>query len=117
MTEFMIARIYEPAANTDGYRMLADRLWPRGVSKEDAALDEWCKVLAPSADLRTWWNHDPGSMDEFTSRYRRELDENDEIASILTRLSEHRHVTLLYAAHDERVNHAVVLRAYLHEHA
>ena len=77
MTTFTIDRIYGPINDVEGYRVLVDRLWPRGVSKGDAALDEWCKDLAPSPHLRTWWNHDPASLDEFASRYRAELDDND----------------------------------------
>ena len=113
MTEFSIQRIYEPSTETDDYRILVDRLWPRGVRTSEAALDEWCKDLAPSAELRTWWNHDPGAMDEFSDHYREELDQNAAVANIYARLTEHSHVTLLYAARDENINHAVVLRDYL----
>jgi uncharacterized protein YeaO (DUF488 family) len=113
MTEFAIQRIYEPSIHPDDYRVLVDRLWPRGIRTSEAALDEWCKDLAPSTELRTWWNHDPGAMEEFSNRYREELDQNATVADICARLTEHSHVTLLYAARDENVNHAVVLRDYL----
>ncbi|QYH36626.1 DUF488 domain-containing protein [Salinibacterium sp. M195] len=116
MTQVRIARIYESASSEDGYRMLVDRLWPRGVSKTDAALDEWCKDLAPSQNLRTWWSHDPESFDEFTERYRAELDENELLSTIMERLETQPRITLLYAAKDPAVNHALVLRDYLREH-
>ncbi|GAA1216054.1 DUF488 domain-containing protein [Rhodoglobus aureus] len=117
MTEFAISRIYESRRDAEGYRVLVDRLWPRGVRKADAALDEWCKDVAPSPELRTWWNHDPDSFDEFTSRYRAELDDNTQLPEIVARLSSHPHVTLLYGAKDPEVNHAVVLSEYLTAHA
>ncbi|MBH0055103.1 DUF488 family protein [Salinibacterium sp. SWN139] len=115
MTTFVTARIYEPAQAEDGYRVLVDRLWPRGVSKARAELDEWCKDFAPSRELRTWWNHDPARLDEFAARYRLELDENPDVPNANARLESHDHVTLLYAAHDPQVNHANVLRDYLAE--
>lgn len=115
MTTFISSRIYEPPSVASTYRVLVDRLWPRGVSKQNAALDEWCKDLAPSSELRTWWNHDPPSFDEFAARYRAELDENELLPEILARLKSHPHVTLLYGAKDPAINHAVVLTSYLTE--
>lgn len=113
MGEVRIKRVYDDAADGDGYRVLVDRLWPRGLSKERARLDEWLKDAAPSPDLRTWWNHDPARMDEFAARYEAELDANDAVAHIRSLVDEHAVVTLLYGARDPHVNHARVLRDYL----
>lgn len=110
-----IKRIYDPAEPSDGYRVLVDRLWPRGISKEQAGLGLWLKEIAPSAELRTWWNHDPALLDEFTSRYRAELDANPAVAELSRVLAEHPVVTLLYGAKDPRLNQAAVLRDYLAE--
>jgi uncharacterized protein YeaO (DUF488 family) len=110
---FTIKRIYEPASTEDGYRVLIDRLWPRGVSKERAQLDEWAKDIAPTAALRTWFAHEPSRFEEFSRRYRSELKVNPEVARFLTLGAEHDRVTLLYGAHDPLVNQAVVLRDYL----
>ena len=112
MTDFQIKRIYDELAD-DGYRVLVDRLWPRGVSKERAALDEWCKDIAPSPDLRKWFGHDPERFEEFTARYEDELSHNAGLKDILAGWRKHQKVTLLYAAHDPQVNHALVLQKYL----
>lgn len=113
---FRIKRIYEPAEPTDGYRVLIDRLWPRGVSKDQADLGQWLRDVAPSTELRRWFHHDPTRMAEFTARYRAELDANPDAVQVLLRLAdEHPVVTLLYSAHDTKDNQAVVLRAYLAE--
>ncbi|MFD2757694.1 DUF488 domain-containing protein [Gulosibacter faecalis] len=108
-----LKRIYDDPAKADGYRVLVDRLWPRGEKKADAKLDEWLKDVAPSPDLRTWWNHDPDRLDEFAERYRAELDDNDAVDQLREIVDEHPTTTLLYAARDEKINHAVVLRDYL----
>ncbi|MDF1489952.1 DUF488 domain-containing protein [Tessaracoccus caeni] len=112
-----IKRIYEEPDADDGFRVLVDRLWPRGVSKEKAALDLWDKDVAPSPDLRTWWNHDPDRFDEFAQRYRAELEASDAPAALLHQAAGHNRLTLLYAAHDPAVNHALVLQDYLAHHA
>jgi uncharacterized protein YeaO (DUF488 family) len=108
-----VKRVYEPAAKTDGYRVLIDRLWPRGLKKDDVLLDQWAKELAPSTALRQWFGHEPTRWDGFRHRYAAELD----AASLHWRpLAEHaaRHVvTLLYGARDEEHNNAVALKAYL----
>ena len=111
-----IKRAYEPASATDGCRVLVDRLWPRGVSKERAELDEWLKEVAPSPSLRTWWNHDPERMDEFALRYLAELDSHTETqAAVVTlrALVDQGDTTLVYGAKDPHVNHARVLAEYL----
>ncbi|HEX4443798.1 MAG TPA: DUF488 family protein [Galbitalea sp.] len=108
-----IKRVYEDAAPPDGYRVLVDRLWPRGVSKSRAAIDLWLKEIAPSPQLRTWWNHDSETMDEFAQRYRNELDSNSAVAELRDVIDRHPVVTLLYGARDPHVNHAAVLLEYL----
>ena len=108
-----IKRIYEPAAKGDGIRVLVDRVWPRGVTKEKAALDLWLKEIAPSTELRKWFGHDPGRWDEFRMRYRKELDENDEAVGQLNALIAKGPVTLLYSARDAEHNQAAALLDYL----
>ena len=108
-----LIRAYEPAAAGGGPRVLVDRLWPRGVSKSRLALDHWMKDIAPSPGLRKWFGHDPVRWAEFRSRYARELRANAEWVGRLRALARERPITLVYSAHDERHNHAVVLRAVL----
>lgn len=114
-TMIRLKRIYEAASADDGYRILVDRLWPRGVSKPDAELDQWCKEVAPSPSLRTWWNHDPDEFDEFARRYVAELEENPAVDELHEVVTQHPVATLLYGARDPEVNHAVVLRDFLRE--
>lgn len=107
-----IKRAYEPAARGDGYRVLVDRLWPRGLRKENALLDAWAKELAPSDDLRRWFGHEPERWRGFVARYRREL-RTPAARAALDQLARHAAagpVTLVYAARDEGHNDAVVLR-------
>lgn len=109
-------RIYEPATSEDGYRVLVDRLWPRGESRERAALDEWLKEIAPSPELRRWWNHDASEMAEFARRYRAELDAApDPVQHLVHLVRAHPVVTVLYGAHDTTINHAAVLQTYLRD--
>ena len=114
--EIRIKRVYDPPEDTDGTRVLVDRLWPRGLRKEDAALTLWLKEIAPSPELRKWFGHDPARWAEFGRRYRAELARNDEAVARLSDLSKHGPLTLLYAAHDTAHNHALVLAAYLRDH-
>ena len=107
-------RAYDDIADNDGYRVLIDRLWPRGVAKEDLELDEWCKDIAPSEDLRKWFDHDPEKWDDFQKRYRRELDSNEVCEALIGHARKGR-VTLIYGAKDEDHNNAIVLRDYLKE--
>ena len=109
---FRIKRVYESAEPSDGTRVLVDRLWPRGISKVEAKLDAWMKDVAPSPALRTWFGHDPERFAEFSRRYRQELKGNASVAELRSLGGRHR-VTLLYAAHDPHVNHAVVLQKFL----
>ena len=115
MRDIAIKRIYEVPAETDGYRVLVDRLWPRGVRKDDAELDAWMKDVAPSTGLRTWWDHDPERFAEFADRYRDELDGSTALAVLRAVCATKPTMTLLYAAHDPKVNHASVLRDVLAE--
>lgn len=108
-----LKRAYEPAAPGDGTRILVDRLWPRGVSKSRLALDEWMKDVAPSSGLRKWFGHDPARWPEFRTRYAREVRANAELFGRLRDLAREGPITLVYSAHDERHNDAVVLRALL----
>lgn len=108
-----IRRVYEPPDAHDGLRILVDRLWPRGLSKENAHVDHWLKDLAPSAALRKWFNHDPDRWVEFQKRYRAELQEAEPTLKELKSLVRGRKVTLLFGAKDEAHNNAVVLRDYL----
>jgi len=105
-----IKRVYDAPAKSDGQRILVDRLWPRGLSKEDAKVDVWLKEIAPSTDLRKWFGHDPDKWTEFRKQYLAELEENPEPLERLRGLARKGTVTLLYAAKDEQHNHAVVLR-------
>jgi uncharacterized protein YeaO (DUF488 family) len=109
-----VKRIYEPPKPADGYRILVDRLWPRGVSKQKARVDLWMKEIAPSDSLRRWFGHQPSRWAEFQRRYRRELRQNAGLAGELKKLlKQHRTVTLLFSARDERRNQAVALRDFL----
>jgi len=108
-----LKRAYEPADESDGLRILVDRLWPRGVSKARARIDRWLKEVAPSAELRTWFGHDPARWDEFRNRYLVELNAHREQIEELRRLARSGRVTLVYSARDEQHNDAVVLRALL----
>ncbi|WP_101622372.1 DUF488 domain-containing protein [Bifidobacterium parmae] len=112
----IVKRIYDPPEPSDGYRVLVDRLWPRGMSKQRASLDLWMKNIAPSPGLRKWFGHDPSRFDEFAERYRAELDANAEaVGALRDIITTHGTVTLLYAAKDSLINHAVVLRDYLND--
>ena len=113
MGRIRIKRAYENADPGDGFRVLVDRLWPRGVSKERADVDEHLKDIAPSPDLRTWWNHDPDRYDEFEKRYRSELDDNPAVDDLRRIITDHKDVTLVYGAKDPEVNDAVVLKEYV----
>lgn len=108
-------RAYDPPAAADGTRVLVDRMWPRGVSKDDAAIDWWARELAPSNELRRWFGHDPERFDGFAERYRAELQGSEALEALgaLRRLAAEGTVTLVYAARDEQHNNARVLRDLL----
>lgn len=113
MTIF-IKRIYEPPSATDGYRILVDRLWPRGLKKQDARIDEWLKEVAPSNELRKWFNHEPEKWEVFLKRYTEELRASPAFQSLQSLIAQHGIVTLVYAARDEHFNQAAVLLQMLH---
>ena len=108
-----LKRAYEKASPEDGTRILIDRLWPRGISKEAAAIDHWFKATAPSTELRKWFGHDPPRWDEFRRRYMAELRQHAEQLGEIRKLARRGPITLVYAAHDELHNDAVVLRNVL----
>ena len=113
---FTTKRIYDPPEASDGHRVLVDRLWPRGVSKARAELDDWMKDVAPSPELRTEWHHAvdrEATFDGFAARYRLELDGNPAAEALLALGREHERVTLLFGARDEHANHALVLLDWL----
>ena len=106
-----LKRAYEPPNPSDGRRILVDRLWPRGLSKEKAAIDEWMKEIAPSTQLRRWFGHDPEKWPEFQRRYKQELRARTDLVREIAKLALHGRVTLVYGARDEAHNDAVVLAA------
>ena len=105
-----LKRVYEKPSRKDGVRILVDRLWPRGLTKERAAVTLWLKDVAPSSELRKWFGHDPAKWKEFQVRYRKELRQKKDALKLLKQKSEDRTVTLVYGARDEQHNEAVVLR-------
>jgi len=111
-----IKRVYEQPEIDDGVRILVDRLWPRGVKKEDLRLNYWLKEISPSDELRKWFGHDVDKWPEFLQRYFDELDHNPEHLKTIRAAAEQGTVTLIYAAKDEEHNNAVALQAYLTEH-
>jgi uncharacterized protein YeaO (DUF488 family) len=113
MVDVRLKRAYEPASSTDGYRVLVDRLWPRGVSSSEARLDEWERDLAPSAALRKWFGHKPERFDEFRRRYMEELSEHRDRIAELRRRARAGRLTLVYAARDAEHNDAVVVAEVL----
>ena len=114
--QIKVKRIYEPAENEDGKRILIDRLWPRGVKKEQARLDEWMKEIAPSPKLRRWFGHKPERFEKFRELYEKELDSDSVRRQLINRICQYvkeDHITFLYAAKDPIHNHAVVLRDWV----
>ena len=107
-----IKRVYEAASPSDGKRILVDRLWPRGLTKEEAGIDLWLKDIAPSGELREWFGHDPEKWPEFEQRYQKELAANTEAAAALREALQAGPATLVYGAKDEAHNNAVVIKAY-----
>ena len=112
MASIKIKRAYEPPSPKDGRRILVDRLWPRGLRKDAVSLDLWNKDIAPTASLRTWFDHRADRFAEFKQRYREELKSNPAVTEVLRQIG-CRNATLVYAAHDPAVNHAVVLAEFL----
>ncbi|WP_202552267.1 DUF488 domain-containing protein [Ginsengibacter hankyongi] len=113
MTEIYIKRVYEPTGNNDGFRILVDRLWPRGINKEKANIDAWLKEVAPSAALRKWFNHEPAKWKSFVEKYTDELKKSEAVNELQNFIKKHKIITLLYAVHDEQHNNAVVLQNFM----
>jgi len=113
--DIRIKRAYDKPGKDDGYRVLVDRLWPRGIKKESLGIDEWSKDVAPSTELRKWFNHEADKFKEFSSRYYAELRASDVPHKLLQNAGQHKTLTLVCAAKDPVVNHAAVLQKYLEE--
>lgn len=114
--DIRLKRAYEDAARSDGPRVLVDRIWPRGVAKEDADIDHWLKGLSPSTELRQWFDHDPAKWSAFCERYREELETEDaqeDVDQLKKLLEEHKRITLVFAAKDTEHNNAVALRDFI----
>jgi len=110
----LIKRVYELKSKDDGYRVLVDRLWPRGLSREKIGLDSWMKDIGPSNELRKWFSHDPAKWEEFRKRYKIELEDKKDLIDRLSKLEkEYGKLTLLYGAHDTEHNQAVVIAELL----
>lgn len=111
-----LKRIYDKPSDEDGFRILVDRIWPRGVSKQDAHIDKWLKDIAPSTELRKWFAHDPDKWPEFKKRYFNQLKEHAELVNVISQIAQKQPVTLVYAAKDEEYNNAVALIEYFKKH-
>jgi len=110
-----LKRVYEPAAPDDGKRILIDRLWPRGIRKEEGKIDEWLRDIAPSTELRKWFGHDPAKWQEFRSRYKKELKDKSELVEKLRAEAKKRTITLVFAAKDTVHVNAVVLKEVIEQ--
>jgi len=108
-----VKRVYDQPTHDDGKRILIDRLWPRGLKKEDANVDEWLKEIAPSTELRKWYGHDPNKWSEFKKRYYTELKDKQDIVDSLAGAARKGKVTLLYGSKEPRINNAVALIEYI----
>ena len=115
MKNIKIKRVYNDPEDSDGYRILIDRIWPRGLSKEDAKLDNWNKDLAPSTKLRKWFDHDPDKFEIFSEKYKKELENSNEDLKKLIEKAQDNTVTLLYGAKDTEHNQAVVLKQVIED--
>ena len=111
--EIKIKRVYEDAFKSDGTRILVDRIWPRGVSKEKAQLDDWIKEIAPTTELRKWFDHKEDRFPEFSRRYKKELKNHTYLIDVLLEKARENQLTLVYGAKDEKHNQAVVLKEFL----
>lgn len=108
-----VKRAYDPPSEDDGFRILVDRIWPRGMTRERIRIDLWLKEVAPSNELRKWFGHDPGRWDEFKERYYQELAEKEDIVGLISEKISSGDVTLVFGAKDEKVNNAVALKECL----
>ncbi len=108
-----IKRVYDHPEANDGYRILVDRLWPRGMSRSDIFFDEWMKDVAPSTSLPKWFNHEAKKWSAFSWRYQQELKYNNSVTDLISKLKLHKSVTLLYSASDKEHNHALALKQFI----
>jgi len=108
-----IKRIYDPPAEDDGFRILVDRLWPRGLTKEKAKADLWLKEIAPSDQLRKWYGHDPKKWAEFKKKYSKELDQKTDLIDQIVKKTKEGDLTFLFSSKEEKLNNAVALREYI----
>jgi uncharacterized protein YeaO (DUF488 family) len=115
MSTIKIKRVYEPAVKSDGFRILVDRLWPRGIKKEEANVDAWLKEVAPSTGLRKWFNHEPEKWAAFTKKYKKELEDSSALQELSALAKKHKRITLVYSAKDEEHNQAVVLQQFIQD--
>jgi len=113
MSNIQLKRAFDPASKKDGHRVLVDRIWPRGLRKEEARIDDWMKEIAPSTGLRKWFGHEPAKWNEFRRRYFAELNRRPELVDRLVKIARSGPLTLVYSAKDEQHNNAVALREYL----
>ncbi|MFL2105943.1 DUF488 domain-containing protein [Desemzia sp. FAM 23991] len=116
MEELKMKRVYEKSAPDDGYRILVDRIWPRGVKKAYADIDEWCKEITPTTEARKAFGHDPDKFEPFKMRYLQELEENPQAPEFIQKVHDllrHQPVTLVYAAKNETYNHVVILKEFI----
>lgn len=110
-----IKRVYDPPEEKDGFRVLVDRLWPRGLKKETACIDVWMKEIAPSPTLRKWFNHMPEKWEQFSREYEQELKQAKAVKTLLLYIRSHKKTTLLYAARDNAHTHALILQHFIHQ--
>lgn len=113
MKKLLLKRVYEETSKTDGYRILVDRIWPRGIKKSEAKIDLWLKEIAPSNELRKWFDHDPSKWGQFRTKYSKELKNKDEELNIITQRLKKSTVTLLFGAKDKEHNQAIALLEYI----
>lgn len=112
-----VKRVYEDYDASEGKRVLVDRLWPRGLTKDKAGIDVWLKDIAPSAELRKWFNHDPAKWPEFKKRFHKELDHNKSSVDQLKKIADSGKIVIVYGAKDQQHNNAVVIAEYLNQFA
>jgi uncharacterized protein YeaO (DUF488 family) len=116
MSRIQLKRAFDPASKEDGCRVLVDRIWPRGLRKEEVQIDDWMKDIAPGTELRKWFRHDPAKWEEFRRRYFAELSHRAELVKKLVEIAKRVPLTLVYSAKEEKHNNAVALREFLEQH-
>ncbi|MDB5149875.1 MAG: hypothetical protein JWQ57_3895 [Mucilaginibacter sp.] len=114
--DIKLKRVYEPYAQDDGIRILVDRLWPRGIKKEVAHIDRWFKEVAPSNELRKWYNHEPEKFEAFSQKYHAEIDKTKALSELFDYIKQHKTVTLVFSSKELALNNAVVLKIIIDDH-